>query len=149
MGLIVLLHAGNDWRFPPPCRATPAAIARVVRAWPGLTMIAAHFGGYEQWASVAHELVGLPLYLDTSFTVGFLPDAQFVQLVRQHGSVRVLFASDAPWQDPPAALAAFRRLPFTPQEQQAILWENAARLFHLDAYACPTPPAAHKEPACM
>jgi hypothetical protein len=149
LGLIVLLHAGNDWQFPPPCRATPAAIARVVRAWPGLTLIAAHFGGFEQWSAVAQELVGLPLYLDTSFTVGFLPDEVFVRLVRQHGVARVLFASDAPWQDPPATLAAFRRLPFTTQEQHAILWENAARLFHLEAYVGPVPTAVRKEPSCM
>jgi predicted TIM-barrel fold metal-dependent hydrolase len=149
LGLIILLHAGNDWQFPPPCRANPAAIARVVRAWPGLTLIAAHFGGFEQWEAVAHELVGLPLYLDTSFAVGFLPDDQFVRLVRQHSSARVLFGSDAPWQDPPATLAAFRRLPFTPPEQHAILWANAARLFHLEEHACPATSAARKEPSCM
>jgi predicted TIM-barrel fold metal-dependent hydrolase len=147
LGLIVLLHAGQDWQFPPPCRATPAALARIVRDWPGLTLIAAHFGGFRQWEGVAEELIGLPLYLDTSFTIGFLPDETFLHLVRRHGVDRVLFASDAPWQDQPATLASFRRLPFTAAEQRAILWENAARLLHLDA-ARPAAPTAHKEPSC-
>ncbi|MEI8242638.1 MAG: amidohydrolase family protein [bacterium] len=128
LGLIVLLHAGNDWQFQPPCRAAPAAIARVVRAWPGLTFIAAHFGGTDLWDDVARELLGLPLYLDTSFTVGYLPEAQFLLMVRKHGADRVLFATDAPWQDPPVTLAAFRRLTLTPDEQHAILWGNAERL---------------------
>ena len=133
--LPVLLHAGEDWFFSPPCHATPAAIARILHAWPGLILIAAHFGGFRLWNDVERELLGLPVYLDTSFTLGFLPDESFVRMVRRHGADRVLFASDAPWQDPAATLAAFRRLPLTPAEQHAILWGNAARLFTLPAVA--------------
>lgn len=131
--LPVLLHAGEDWRYPPPCRATPAAIARIARAWPGLTLIAAHFGGFRLWDEVARELLGLPVFLDISFTLGFLPDERFLRMARHHGADRILFASDAPWQDPAATLAAFRRLPLTPAEQRAILWDNAAGLFDLPA----------------
>ena len=131
LGLIVLLHAGNDLLFKPPCRAAPAVIARILRTWPGLQMIAAHFGGFELWDDVERELIGLPLYLDTSFTIGYVPDGQFLRMVRRHGAERVLFASDAPWTDQPATLAAFRRLPLTPEEQKAILWGNAAGLLKL------------------
>jgi predicted TIM-barrel fold metal-dependent hydrolase len=131
LGLIVLMHAGNDWLFPKPCRAQPAVTARVLRAWPGLTLIAAHFGGFELWDDVERELVGLPVYLDTSFTVGYAPDDQIVRMVRRHGVERVLFGTDTPWQDQSATLTAFRRLPFTPAEQEAILWQNAARLLRL------------------
>ena len=133
LGLIVLLHAGMDWLYPPPCHATPAVIANLLRTWPGLTLIAAHFGGFKQWNDVARELIGLPLYLDTSFTLGYTPDEQFLRLVRRHGADRVLFGSDAPWQDQTAALAAFRRLALTPAEQRAILWDNADRLFELSS----------------
>lgn len=131
LGLCVLIHAGNDWAFKPPCRAAPAVIARVVRAWPGLQLIAAHFGGFERWDDVERELAGLPLFLDTSFAVGFAPDDQVVRVIRRHGVDRVLFGTDAPWQDQPATLAAFRRLPLTPGEQRAILWDNAARCLGL------------------
>ena len=110
----------------------------MLRAWPGLTLIAAHFGGFERWDDVERELVGLPVYLDTSFTVGYAPDEQFVRMVRRHGVERVLFATDAPWQDHAATLAAFRRLPLTPEEQAAILWGNAARLFQLPNVECRT-----------
>lgn len=131
LGLIVLLHTGNDWLFTPPCRAAPAVIARLLRTWPGLTLIAAHFGGFQLWDEVERKLVGLPVFLDTSFTVGYAPDEQFLRMVRRHGAARVLFATDAPWQDQSATLAAFRRLPLTPAEQKAILWGNAARLLQL------------------
>ena len=141
LGLIVLLHAGNDWLFPQTCRASPAMIARVVRAWPGLKVIAAHFGSFQLWDEVERELIGLPVYLDTSFTLGTLPDAQFLRMVRQHGPERILFASDAPWQDPAATLAAFRQLPLTPDEQKAILWGNASCLFQLPTTAEPETPS--------
>ena len=131
LGLIVLLHSGNDWLFPTPCRAAPAVIGRVLRAWPGLQMIAAHFGGFQLWDEVERELVGLPVYLDTSFTVGYAPDEQFLRMVRRHGVENVLFGTDAPWQDQPATLAAFRGLPLTTAEQKAMLWDNAERLFGL------------------
>ena len=133
LGLLVLLHAGDDWFFDPPCRASPAAIARVLRAWPGLTLMAAHGGGFQHWDEVERELVGLPLYLDTSFAAGHAPEEQFLRIVRRHGADRILFGTDAPWQDPPAVRAAFLRLPLTPAEQRAILWDNAARLLGLPA----------------
>ena len=131
LGLLVLLHTGNDWFFDPPCHASPAAVARVLRAWPGLTLIAAHFGGFQHWDEVERELVGLPLYLDTSFAAGHAPQEQFLRIARRHGVDRILFGTDAPWQDPPAVRAALLQLPLTPAEQRAILWDNAARLLGL------------------
>ena len=134
LGLIVLLHAGNDCFFAPPCHASPAVIARVVRKWPALRLIAAHFGGFQLWDAVERDLIGQPVYLDTSFTIGHLPDEQFVRMVRRHGVDRILFATDGPWQDASTAIAAFQRLPLTPAEQEAILWKNASGLFGLSAY---------------
>lgn len=133
LGLIVLLHAGNDWLFKPPCRATPAGIASLARAWPGLTLIAAHFGGFQLWEDVARDLAGSPVYLDTSFTIGYASETLIVDTMRRHGVSRVLFGTDAPWQDQAAALAAFLRLPLKLDEQRAILWDNASRLLGLNA----------------
>lgn len=132
LNLIVFLHAGKDWLFDASCRATPANIGHMVRAWPGLTVVAAHGGGFQRWDEVERELVGLPLYLDTSFVPGYATNEQFLRIVRQHGSSRILFASDAPWQDPVAVCETFLRAPLTPEEQRAILWDNASRLLNFD-----------------
>jgi predicted TIM-barrel fold metal-dependent hydrolase len=141
LGLTVLLHAGGDRAFRPPFRATPTVVGRVVRAWPGLTLVAAHLGGFQMWDEFERELAGQPLHLDTSYTIGFLPDEQFLRIVRRHGVARILFGSDGPWQDPAEALANFRRLPLTPAEQRAILWENAARILPLPSHPpCAPPP---------
>lgn len=132
--LPVLLHAGNDFAFDPPCHATPAAIARVVKAWPGLKLIAAHFGGFQLWDEVERDLAGLPLFIDTSYALGLAPDAQFLRIIRRHGAKRILFATDAPWQNQSASLAAFLRLPLSPDEQHAILWDNAYAVWGLKGF---------------
>ena len=128
LDLIALLHVGNDWLFEPPCKGSPATIARVLRAWPGLRFVAAHLGGFQMWSEFETELLGLPLYLDTSFAVGRLPEERLLGIIRRHGVDHILFGTDAPWQDPTTTLPAFLRLPLTPDEQRAILWENASRL---------------------
>ena len=45
-----------------------------------------------------------------------------------HGPERVLFATDSPWTDQSAELAAIRALPFTEAEIEAITGGNAVRL---------------------
>ncbi|MFA5204437.1 MAG: amidohydrolase family protein [Lentisphaeria bacterium] len=131
LGLVVVMHGGEDIAFTPPCHGSPAAIRDLLAAHPGLKLVAAHFGGWRQWAGVRQMLLGKPLWLDLSFTFDYVPDADIVEMIRRHGVARVLFASDAPWADPAAVLAAVRRLPLTPAERDAILWDNAAALFGL------------------
>jgi predicted TIM-barrel fold metal-dependent hydrolase len=131
LGLVVVMHAGEDIGFEPPCHASPAAIRALLSTYPRLKLVAAHFGGWRQWDEVRRHLLGAPVWFDLAFTFGYLPDAEVVEMIRRHGVERVLFGSDAPWSDPALGLAALRRLPFTPAERDAILWDNAAALFGL------------------
>jgi predicted TIM-barrel fold metal-dependent hydrolase len=52
----------------------------------------------------------------------------FLTLCQKHGTDRILFATDCPWADQKAYVDAFRSLPFTEEEQNAILGENALKL---------------------
>ncbi len=47
-----MLHAGTDIGLPPPVHCTPERLARLLDATPGLTVIAAHMGGYACWDDV-------------------------------------------------------------------------------------------------
>jgi predicted TIM-barrel fold metal-dependent hydrolase len=127
-GLIVLIHAGHDIAFP-DAPGSPDRLARLNDAVPNLPLVCAHFGGWRMWTDVERHLVRRPnVYLDTSFTLGDLPDERFVELVRRHGIENVLFATDSPWRDQKLDLDHIDRLPFTPGEREAILWKNALRL---------------------
>ena len=55
----------------------------------------------------------------------------FLALCRKHGTDRILFGTDCPWADQKAYVDAFRSLPFTKEEQTAILGGNAATLLNM------------------
>lgn len=125
--MIVLFHAGADV-IHPGVRGTAESFARLIDQWPDLTCVLAHLGGFRQWEAVAEHLRGRDVWLDTAYTVGHLPDEEFVALVRAHGTNRVLFGSDGPWTDPQTEMAHLGRLGFSAGELGAMLGANAKRL---------------------
>lgn len=127
LGMIFFSHAGADIG-PQTLSGTPDVFARVIDRHPDLTIVLAHLGGFRQWHDVPEHLVGRDVYMDTAFTLGHLPDEEFVAIVRAHGVDRVLFGSDGPWTDPVEEIAHLRSMPFTADELDAILGGNAERL---------------------
>lgn len=131
--LPALFHAGSDIGFlgaTPHSR--PADFARLAERFPNLTIICAHLGGWRNWDQVEQDLAGAPLYLDTSFSRGWMTDQeQFERIIRKHGTHRVLFGTDSPWSPLPQALQEIHQTSLSPQEKQAILFHNAAQLFSL------------------
>jgi len=127
-GMIVFFHAGNEIEPLPAIRATPGRIARVLDAFPGLTVIAAHMGSYLQWDEVGEFLVGREIHFDTAFCLHKLGPQRFMDLLRAHGAQRILFGTDSPWADQGQALGAIRALPLSDDERRMIFHDNAARL---------------------
>jgi uncharacterized protein len=125
--MTVLFHAGHD-ELHETLRGTPESFATVLDGFPGMRVVLAHLGGYRVWNRVAEVLVGRDVYLDTAYTLGHLPDADFVEIVHAHGAEHVLFGSDGPWTDAAEEIAWLRRLPFSHGVIAAILGENAERL---------------------
>jgi predicted TIM-barrel fold metal-dependent hydrolase len=130
-GMIVFMHAGEDVTLD-TLHGTPSAFSRMLDAYPDLTVVLAHMGGWQQWDGVLRELVGRhDFWVDTAYTLGHLPDERFVELVRAHGADKVLFGSDGPWTDPAAEIAHLARLGFAQAELDALLGGNAERLLGL------------------
>jgi hypothetical protein len=129
-GMIAFFHAGADV-IHPTVLGTPESFERVLDAWPGLTMVLAHLGGYRQWQGVAERLVGRDVWLDTAYTPGHLPDDEFVRIVRAHGADRVLFGSDGPWTDAAHEIELLRGIGLTAEELAGVLGGNAERLLGL------------------
>ncbi len=129
-GMTVLFHAGADV-IHPSVRGSASSFARLIDSRPELSVILAHLGGFRQWAAVAEHLQGRNVWLDTAYTLGHLPDEEFVRLVRAHGADRVLFGSDGPWTDAAAEIAHLSRLGFSEAELVGIAGGNSARLLGL------------------
>lgn len=148
LGLIVVIHAGDDPAFPGQVRCSPEMTRKALKQVEGLTFVAAHMGGLWNWDRVAGELGDMGVYVDTSnslgqmkeFGEGFYTDEQlqlmnaeqFCTLVRELGSHRVLYGSDSPWDHQAQSIRRIEALPLTREEKDDIFYKNACRLLHID-----------------
>ena len=147
LGLAVVTHSGLDVGYPGAQRCTPQMIRNVIREVGGLTMIAAHMGGWKNWDEVPELLADTGVYLDTSFSTGamhplddghyrpeelqMLDAEKFMSLVEAFGAERILFGTDRPWSDPAECLTFIRALPLAEKDKAAILGGNAERVLGL------------------
>jgi uncharacterized protein len=130
--MILSLHMGGDEIMLPPYAGTPEKLAHVLDDFPGLKVIAAHMGGYDQWDAVEEHLVGRELFLETSFGLGFIPDHKFLQIVRAHGADKVLFGSDSPWRPQKEDICKLMEVGLTETELNQIRRLNAVKLLQLN-----------------
>ena len=129
--LPLLIHMGDE----NVTSSSPGRLVNIIKQFPSLTIIAPHLGGYAMWDEVIEKLVGQNIYLDTSSSLSFLDRQKAVDIIRAHGTDKVMFGTDYPMWLPGNELELFYRLGLTEQENAQILYENAARLLNLDTQA--------------
>ena len=130
-GLVVLCHAGYDLSFARSDVASPERVRRLVEAVGGLTLVAAHLGGWECWDQARTHLAGRPVYLETSYTLGRCLDGLLAEILSVHPPEYLLFGTDAPWRDQAADVARFLALDIDEGLKRQMLWENGCRLLGL------------------
>ncbi|NLG83796.1 MAG: amidohydrolase family protein [Firmicutes bacterium] len=129
--LPVLFHSGVDIGLPEPCHCEPARLRKVIETFPEGKWIAAHMGGWQRWDEVERYLLGLRIYMDTSYCLPHIGKERMVRLIREHGAGRILFGSDSPWADQREAVEEIVGLALSPEEKEQILGKNAAVLLEL------------------
>jgi len=123
----VLFHVGD--RLPPGLNPScPATLAALKRAFPKLTVIAAHLGGYLHWAQALLHLAGTDVYLDTSSSLPFIDDRLLTAILDRHPPERVLFGSDYPLFDPGEELQRLRSRLRLGSERMDLLLNAGERL---------------------
>ncbi|MBR6578579.1 MAG: amidohydrolase family protein [Clostridia bacterium] len=127
-GMTVVLHAGRDIGYLPPVKTEPDMLLRLIDRVPDLKLVAAHLGGWMMWEEVAEKLVGTSIYFDTAFIADFIDKAAASDIISAHGADKVLFGSDAPWEDPAKTLKFLRSLSIDPEDLKKICGQNAAGL---------------------
>ena len=147
LGLIVITHAGIDIGLYEHNYCSVPQILRVLREVRPERLVLAHMGGWASWDAVERDLAGAPVWLDTAFSIGpvtplpnadkppylsmNLTDEAFVRLAGKHGTDRVLFATDSPWEDQADYIGRMERMLLTDEEKQAIFAGNSAALLGL------------------
>lgn len=98
LDIVLFSHSGWDVSFD-NMQSTIAEYASVVRNYPKVRFVAAHFGGYLCWDEVEKQLVSLDnVYFDTSFTLPYLDPKRLKRMAYDHGLEKVFFGTDYPWQ---------------------------------------------------
>ena len=124
--LPLLVHTG-DKRYD---NSNPDRMLGVLRAFPELTVVGAHFGGWSVWEEAAEKMADCPnLYVDCSSTMQYLPAKTVCELIHKYGAERVLFGTDYPLWSSAKEMECFARLDLTDQEKQMILSENAKKIY--------------------
>ncbi|MEE1026288.1 MAG: amidohydrolase family protein [Acutalibacteraceae bacterium] len=146
LGLIVLMHAGDDIGFPGVVRCSPKMTANALKQVGNVKIILAHMGGWKNWQEVVGNLADTSAMLDTAFSLGeitpkddyYSPDflnllkkQDFLRLVNTFGSERVLFGTDSPWTDQKQSLEEIKKLPLGETDLDNILYLNAKKLLKL------------------
>lgn len=147
LGLITVMHAGNDIGYPGQERCCPERTARALAHLGGIPIVLAHMGGWKNWERVAEHLVPTGCFIDTAFSLGsvtplddghyapedlpLLNEAAFCGLVHAFGSKRVLFGTDSPWANQKTEIEKIHALPLTVQEKEDIFYRNAQKLLKI------------------
>lgn len=116
-------------------QTTPEKVLKLAENFPDLTIIAGHWGGglifYELMPEVRAALANL--YYDTAATTYLYRFDIFRAALAACNPEKILFASDYPVLGPARLLQRIRdEAHLTPQETEAILGLNAARLFGIN-----------------
>lgn len=141
-GLITVTHGGIDigidgnW-------ASPEMALEIIKEIKPQKFVMAHFGGWEQWQDTLKYLVGENVYFDTAFSIGSfyyhsdcpenlqkptLDIQTAVDIIKAHGSDKILFGTDSPWGDRAHQKKIISELPVTRAEKQDILCNTAKKL---------------------
>lgn len=131
LGLVVVVHAGVDIGYPNPVHCTPQMALDMIRDVQPEKLVLAHYGGWKMWDEVEELLVGEKVYFDTSFTQGFIEEEQFLRILKNHGSEKILFATDSPWSGQRESLEWIRSMGIPEEELEAILHGNAERVLQI------------------
>ena len=147
LDLIVVTHAGLDIGFPGVVRCSPRMIRRVLDEVGEFKFVAAHMGGWKNWAEVLELLADKKIFLDTAFStekiipredfhwdereLKLLDAAQFMTFVKIFGAEKILFGTDSPWTEQKISADFIKNLPLSVDDKNKILGLNAQKLLGL------------------
>lgn len=129
LGLYTTIHAGYDPSITDRAHGTPKQIKNTLDYISGRTLIAAHLGGWKMWDDVEKYLVKSDILFDTAMLSGAIEPEQYKRIIQTHGSYKILFGSDSPWEDQGETLRFLKSLQLSDTEFENITYKNALKFF--------------------
>ena len=126
--LPVMLHMG-DQRYN---YSHPIKLHKILRLFPRLEVIAAHFGGYSMYQEAYDLLHDCDRCIfDISSSMMFMPEGHPEKYIRAYGTERMAYGTDYPLWDPIREVDFFLRLKLTDNEKEQIAHKTAERFLKL------------------
>ena len=125
--LPVILHMG-DQRFD---HSHPARLRRVLEMFPGLQVIAAHFGGYTMHEEACQLLKDKECFFDVSSSLMFMEKGVAERYVNLYGAERFVYGSDYPMWDPEIEMERFLSLDLTADQFEQIAHKTAESILKI------------------
>lgn len=123
----VLLHMGDErYNY-----SHPVKLRHVLDLFPGLDVIAAHFGGYSMYETARECLQDTDCVMDISSSIMFMEPGLPEKYINLYGAERIAYGSDYPLFDPVEEIERFMRLNLTESQQEQILHKTAERILRL------------------
>ncbi len=135
IGLYVVTHSGLDVGYPYPIHCTPDRILNLLSQLPEHEepmLILAHTGAFDMWDEVEEKLVGKSVYFDLAYCLDKISKEQLMRIINNHGSDKILFATDSPWSGQKEFVEIFNSLPLNQQYKDNISYKNAAKILSLE-----------------
>jgi len=123
--LPILMHSG-DYRYD---FSSPKRISNILKEFPKLDVIAAHLGGYSRWEDVKKFLLGKRVWFDTSSSLWFMKNKEAIEIIRAHGTDKIMYGTDYPIRHPKRELDKFNELDLTQKEREDIFFNTASKLY--------------------
>ncbi len=124
------IHIG-DRTSPEKNPSCPYKLASILRQFPGIRVIAAHFGGYRMWShalEVFSDNRFENLWFDTSSTTPFATPELAHKLLNTFPRERILFGTDWPLYDPVEELQRLQNLGGLKDSEMEVIMSNASAL---------------------
>ncbi len=124
--LPLLVHTGDN-RYD---NSNPNRLIPVLKAFPKLIIVGAHFGGYSIWEEASRVLPEFDnLYVDCSSSFPFITQELAKELVQRYTPNKVLFGTDYPMWTPSKEISAFLSLGFSEEDYTKMFNTNAEKIF--------------------
>ena len=123
----VILHMGDkryDWSHPHRLRS-------LLQQFPGLQVIAAHFGGYSMYETAYELLHDTDCVMDISSSMMFMEPGVAEKYINIYGAERMAYGTDYPLWDPVTEVDAFLKLKLTSDQFEQIAHKTAERILGL------------------
>lgn len=124
--LPLLMHTG-DYRYD---NTNPNRVIPLLKTFPKLTLIGAHFGGWSIYDEASKQLCSFEnFYVDCSSSFYYIKPSVAVEIIKRYGTDKVLFGSDYPMWKPEEELNYFLGLNFSREDNEKMLSQNAQKVF--------------------